>query len=261
MSIKSIMMASMHQLSLLDSTEKRAAWRVRESRRARRLSLRVYRDGAVEVVAPPRTTPRLIESFVARHRDWIERKQRHATLRPPEAFPPATLNLAAFGEQWQCVVEPAALRGVRIREPSPGVLCLRAPADASAQSLQRSLRDWLGRRAATGFEGWLREVALGMGLQFQQLQIRWQRSRWGSCSSRGTISLNGALLFQPPALVRYLMVHELSHLKHMNHSARFWALVEQHEPDWRRLDRELLAGWVHVPSWLHGPGGGAGMGY
>ena len=58
------------------------------------------------------------------------------------------------------------------------------------------------------------------------------------------------LLFQRPEVLRYLMVHELSHLRHMNHSARFWAEVARHEPHWKALDRELLQGWRRVPSWV-----------
>jgi len=80
--------------------------------------------------------------------------------------------------------------------------------------------------------------------------IRCQRTRWGSCSTRGTVSLNCSLLFLPPEVVRYLFIHELAHTEHMNHSASFWRLVEKLEPEYRRLDRELLAGWRTVPAWV-----------
>jgi predicted metal-dependent hydrolase len=66
-----------------------------------------------------------------------------------------------------------------------------------------------------------------MGTRFSRISIRRQRSRWGSCSVRGTISLNACLLFQRPEVVDYLIVHELTHVRHMNHSARFWQAVEQ----------------------------------
>ena len=82
------------------------------------------------------------------------------------------------------------------------------------------------------------------------MSVRRQRTRWGSCSTQGTISLNVCLLFQSPAVVRYLMVHELCHRRHMNHSRRFWALVESFEPDWKPLDVELLQGWRKVPAWV-----------
>jgi predicted metal-dependent hydrolase len=93
-------------------------------------------------------------------------------------------------------------------------------------------------------------VARELGLGFSRIQIRRQRTRWGSCSATGTISLNVCLMFLEPAVVRYLFVHELCHTRHMNHSSRFWALVEHYEPDYRRLDRELLRGWQAVPAWM-----------
>jgi len=80
--------------------------------------------------------------------------------------------------------------------------------------------------------------------------VRKQRTRWGSCSTRGTITLNVCLLFQPPEVVRYLYLHELTHLRHMNHSARFWAAVGRLEPAWRELDAQLARGWQRVPAWL-----------
>jgi predicted metal-dependent hydrolase len=93
-------------------------------------------------------------------------------------------------------------------------------------------------------------IARAHGVRFARVSIRRQRSRWGSCSARGTISLNACLLFQRAAVVDYLIVHELTHVKHMNHSARFWHAVESVCPDWRVLDRELVQGWRTVPRWV-----------
>lgn len=244
----------MQQLALLEPLETAPTWHVRESRRARRLSLRVYRNGAVEVVVPLRTRPGLIESFVARHRDWIETKRNHARAQPVDPFPPARLELTGIGESWLCVPGARQARALRSSAGVSGGACLELPGRIASTALPRALRTWLAARAGRGFAPQLQALATQMNLRYDRLQIRWQRSRWGSCSARGTVSLNGALLFQRPEVVRYLLVHELAHLKHMNHSPRFWSLVEQYEPDWRRLDRELLAGWARVPTWLQGAG-------
>jgi predicted metal-dependent hydrolase len=116
--------------------------------------------------------------------------------------------------------------------------------------LRASLRSWLMRAARVRLAPRVAVLARAMDVKYSQISVRRQRSRWGSCSARGTISLNCCLLFQRPEVVDYLIVHELTHVKHMNHSARFWQAVERHCPDWRALDRELVQGWRHVPSWV-----------
>jgi predicted metal-dependent hydrolase len=106
------------------------------------------------------------------------------------------------------------------------------------------------QRAAEAFEAPLHAQAAAMGLAVRRLQVRRQRTRWASCSTRGTISLNVCLLFQPPEVVHYLFVHELTHMRHMNHSPRFWSAVAEVEPRWRELDAALGRGWQQVPGWL-----------
>jgi len=80
--------------------------------------------------------------------------------------------------------------------------------------------------------------------------IRRQRSRWAAASTRGTISLNCCLMFQRPQVVRYLMVHELSHTVQMNHSRRFWQIVAGIAPTIDGSIASLLDGWPRVPSWV-----------
>ena len=96
----------------------------------------------------------------------------------------------------------------------------------------------------------LLQLATDLKYSVSRVAIRCQRTRWGSCSTRGTVSLNCSLVFLRPEVVHYLFVHELAHTKHMNHSPSFWRLVEKLEPNFRVLDRELLAGWRTVPGWV-----------
>lgn len=244
--------ASSQQLPLWDEGTADAGWQVRRSRRARRPSVRVFRDGAVEIVVPERLAAQQIATFVARHRVWIE---RHRCVPPADlAFPPSCLELRALGETWQCRVgtwSEDAEQGARdlVRAHAEGGI-LELKSSAGVEALRAALLDWLAERARATLEPRLNALAAELGVAYRRAQIRRQRTRWGSCSVRGTVSLNFCLLFQRPAVLRYLLAHELAHLTHMNHTPRFWELVAQYEPHWRELDRELLQGWKQVPAWV-----------
>jgi predicted metal-dependent hydrolase len=232
---------------------------LRFSTRARRLSVRVHRNARIEIVAPLKMSRRRIVEFIAQHREWIARQQARALARAPrpEPFPPQAIALAAFDERW-AVHLGGGLGSLRIRELTTGeltvggltarVLSIRGQGDAA--QLRLVLRRWLIRHAGPRIESVLQELVASGLPTYRRLSMRFQRSRWGSCSVRGTISLNAAMLFQRPEVARYLMIHELTHLEHPNHSARFWRAVAARCPEWRALDRELLQGWQRVPSWL-----------
>jgi predicted metal-dependent hydrolase len=234
------------QLPLWSDKDAAEGWSVRESQRARRLTVRVFHTGRVEVVVPFRTSPRAVERFLERHRPWIERKRAEARLRagPPLPFPPPQVELPACSEVWRIHLAGGAGRA-RLAAAGAGLLALTGDAGRG-----QALRRWLMERAREVLGPLLAECARELGFTYQRVLIRRQRTRWGSCSTRGTISLNCCLLFQRPAVVRYLMIHELVHTQHMNHSRRFWHCVGHHCPQYRSLDRELLDGWRRVPDWV-----------
>jgi len=235
-----------------------SGWTVRESPRSRRLSVRVHHGGRVEVVVPRGTARPMVLAFLQRHRRWIDRRREQAQARPSEPFPPQELRLAAIGQRWHVHLS-GGVGTFRVANPGRGdlppggesrerVLGIRGTGSRSA--LRDCLLHWLYAHAQLEFGARLTQLAAVTGHEFARLQIRRQRSRWGSCSARGTISLNCALLFQRPEVLNYLLIHELVHTRHMNHSRRYWAAVANLEPHYRELDRELLAGWTRVPAWL-----------
>ena len=214
--------------------------------------VRVFHTGRVEVVVPARTSPRAIQTFLEQHRSWIERKREEARLKavPPAPFPPARIELPACRESWRVHLSGGTGRA-DVAPGGEGLLVLTGDAD-NRQAVRQALRSWLTERARLVLTPWLIDCARELGFQYQRILIRRQRTRWGSCSMRGTISLNCCLLFQPAPVVRYLMIHELAHTRHMNHSHHFWQCVARHCPEYRRLDRQLLEGWRSVPSWVFG---------
>ena len=237
------------QMSLWTARDERASWNVRISRRARRLSMRVFPGGRVEVVVPPGIGVPAVERFVARHRDWAERRSRELALHAPSAAErrPREIALGFIDQRW--TVSYATGSRARVSEPGPGKLLVTLLGD-SDEEVGAALLRWLTGVAGAHLAIAVEDSAQRTGIDYSRLQLRRQRTRWGSCSSAGAISLNVCLMFQRPAVVRYLIVHELCHRRHMNHSRRFWDLVGSYEPDWRALDAELLKGWRHVPGWV-----------
>lgn len=224
---------------------------IRPSARAKRLTIKVYPRGRVEVVVPRRTRAAAVEAFVRENAEWISDARRaFAADNPPEIFAlPRTVPLRAIGStvpvRYRSAPDAASV-DYRFRE---GRLTLSGKVGDEAMCVE-ALRRWLAEVARSELEPLLHSLSSRMNAPYRKVQIRAQRTCWGSRSSSGTISLNMCLLFLEPQVMRYLLIHELSHGRHMNHSRRFWKLVSNFEPDYRRLDRELTESWRHVPGWM-----------
>lgn len=224
---------------------------VRESTRAKRLSIKVYPRGRVEVVVPKRTRPADVQAFVSENRLWIARSlESFADQLEPESYRlPTRLALPAVARDFVVVYrERKEQASIRCRELGD-TLVLTGPTGDEAACVA-GLRRWLMKLARRELEPRLSSLSLACDLPYSKMQVRAQRSCWGSHSSSGTISLNVCLLFLQPAVVRYLLIHELCHARHMNHSRAFWRLVQRHEPRYRSLDKALGEAWKDVPGWL-----------
>ncbi|MFL6619763.1 MAG: M48 family metallopeptidase, partial [Povalibacter sp.] len=162
---------------------------------------------------------------------------------------PSNIRLSAIDRTYIVEYHRTPGSDVKISQSPENVLVVRGAIDNEAR-VAHGLRDWVMTLAEIELGAAVHELARRHGFEYERVQIRRQRTRWGSCSAKGTISLNVCGLFQEPAVLRYLLIHELSHTRHMNHSRRFWSLVESIEPDYQRLDRELLQGWQRVPGWM-----------
>ncbi len=200
------------------------------------------------VVTPPRATPGVVARFIGAHREWIIRTAGEmAPATPPEL--PDTIRLPATAETLVLRVAPPRRQRARRWQRSGDTLVLQ-PTDDSPGAPLTLLQGWLRARAHEVGPALVAPVSRETGLVPARLQFRLQRSRWGSCSSRRTVSLNACMLFLSPRLLRYLVLHELCHLEHMHHGPAFWSLVTHHEPECRGLDRALNAAWREVPGWV-----------
>jgi predicted metal-dependent hydrolase len=239
---------SPQQLTLLDPAAE--VIRVRESTRAKRMTIHVTPHLGVEVVVPRRTPAREVQRFVSEHLEWIEETEEELASTAPllDRALPAQIHLHALEQTWSVRYRRSRESKLRVRELPDSVLELSGPIQDEAACRAR-LRRWLAETARTALAPWLERLAERTGLAYTALQIRGQRTRWGSCSTQRTISLNYSLLFLSRSLVRYLLIHELCHTRHMNHGTRFWALLETLEPQARLLDAKLGDAWRDVPAW------------
>ncbi len=227
---------------------------VRVSRRARRIRLVVSpRDGLV-VVLPRESDRRQVPGLLREHAGWIERamartaeRREHLATAADQPLP-TRVELAAVGLSYDVEYWPVAAGvSARVNERA-GRLSVNVPVGDDAAA-REALRRWLSRAAKAHLVPMLEEVAAEQGLPFSRVTIRAQRSRWGSCSRAGAISLNRSLLLLRPELARCVMIHELVHTLRHDHSPAFWALMQERVPDVSRLRRELRSAWKQVPAW------------
>jgi predicted metal-dependent hydrolase len=221
---------------------------VRESRRARRLLLKADPHQGLVVVVPPGYDRGRIPAVLREHAGWIRAALARMPLAESAGCLPEEVELASSGDVLQVTYHWTPSATVTAREAGGGLRVSGRVDDPAA--CRRALRRWLIRRARRRLPPQLDALAAETGLRSAGCSIRLQRSRWGSCSPRGGLSLNAALLFLPPHLVRYVLIHELSHTRHLDHSPRFWSLVARHEPMYRERRRELAQMRTGIPSWV-----------
>jgi predicted metal-dependent hydrolase len=224
---------------------------VRESARAKRLSIKVFPRGRVEVVVPRRTRAAEVQQFVAAHRDWIRNaRASFAAEHPPEPFSlPVSVELPGIDQRF-CVRYERADGGKTVRYRVRGnTLVMSGRTDDDALCVA-ALKRWLIALGKKEMLPRLRALSNETGNVFKAMHVRGQRTCWGSHSSTGTISLNYCLMFLDDRHLRYVMIHELCHARHMNHSQSFWRLVGKFEPAYRRLDKDLNDCWKRIPTWL-----------
>lgn len=230
------------------------AYTIRVSQRARNVSIHVSHQGMVEVVIPKGFDAKRVPEIVERRQNWVISTQQKLAASRQAVMPettdqlPQQIQLRSLLEDWTVSYRPTADTRIVASHVGKHRLQLHG-ATHSIETCQAVLQRWLSRKARTHFEPWLHQVSEEISLPFSTVSVRHQKTLWASCSSKQSISLNAKLLFLPPSLVRYVFIHELCHTIHMNHSANFWALVAEKEPNYQEIDRELSKAWRYVPSW------------
>lgn len=213
--------------------------RIRRSRRAKRIALRVAgRDPQPELVVPSGAPLSEALAFAESNAHWLEttliRLRSLARARTPGFLYPADYDVPLLGGRVPVRMIWRNTASIRVQwNETDRVVELSGRATDRAAVAEALARFFIAL-AERLLPPLVRENAERLGVSVRRVSIRMQRRRWGSCTADGCVSLNAALLFFPLDLAEYVIVHELCHRRHLNHSARFWKEVERWCPDWRR---------------------------
>lgn len=240
--------ASRHQVLLVGQTV--PYWLHRVQRKS--IGFVVAADTGLTVRAPRGVALATIEQALHTKADWIVRKLAEQQQRQqqqaaaqidwreggelPWLGAPLRLRLGAARRGAQLVMNPSPPPG----EPAAW-LHLGLPLDAGAEPIRHLTVAWLREQARPWFEQRCAHFAPQLAVQPRAIQLSSASTRWGSASVQGVIRLNWRLIHLEPGLIDYVVVHELAHLRQMNHSPAFWALVEQLIPDCAQRRQRLRA--------------------
>jgi predicted metal-dependent hydrolase len=202
-------------------------------RRARRYVLRLRSDGTARITVPRGGDVIQALDFASKHSRWLENQIKQRTLHPPIA------------QSWQ-VGSRILFRGelvlLELAEPISGAVRFATEVvrvETEVTDVRPRVERHLWSLAKGELPPRVMELAVEHGFTVRRVSVRNQRSRWGSCSRRGTISLNWRLIQAPDFVRDYIICHELAHLRHMNHSARFWLEVERLYPGFKESEKWL----------------------
>ena len=227
-------------------------YNLRVSNKARNVTLKVNRNNGLEVVVPSNFDHQLLPDILSSRANWIVRQLQRFEALPgkfEQDWPPASMQLRGVGRDFH--LEYRQISGERIKLNQEGdFLQIEHPEHYDNEDLAALFVKWLKKFGQRYCERIARELSETTGLKFQKVVVRGQKTRWGSYSSHGTLSLNYKLLFLPEHLLKHVILHELAHSVHMNHSTEFWGLLASIDPDAKKHDKQLLDAWQYLPVWI-----------
>jgi predicted metal-dependent hydrolase len=214
------------------------------SPRARQLRVTIA-NGQMSVTVPRGLRRGNVERFLQEHAQWILAKlDQPAKRKAAPALPKDIILVRGAATRMERVEEVDRKSRAKV-ELAKDRLIVRVPAGSRTHTLTYA-EDWLREQSRGVIANTVKVQAARMNARPTSLTIRDQRTRWGSCSTRGTLSFNWRLVMAPPAVMEYVVIHELAHLFQPNHSKDFWAVVARYAPDfkthraWLRKNASLL---------------------
>ena len=205
---------------------------IRSKRRT--VALIVEHDGSVTVRAPMRLPESAIREFAEKHIDWVVKKkaEMRAVIPPPQKQYQPGETFLYLGKEYPLEVVPG--------QHTKLILDDRFKiAESALGNAELVFQKWYRQQASQLIPERVKFFAELHQLPYEKIKITSARTRWGSCSPKNTLSFSWRLMLTPPEVIDYVIIHELAHTVHHNHSKRFWKLVEKLLPDFKARRRQL----------------------
>lgn len=201
----------------------------RTNSRSRSVRVTISPEGGVIVTRPPRFPQWRAEQFVEQSHEWIEKQLRKQKIQH---------SVFSVGKSFSNLLYKGLPYPVEVVEQGPPVEVVPGkihvnPVENTTASIHRALERWLKAESERQLVVKIHKLAKDFDVVVKNVVLKSASSRWGSCSSTGNINLHWRLIQAPEAVADYVIIHELAHRKEMNHSPRFWKLVETHDPEYR----------------------------
>jgi predicted metal-dependent hydrolase len=220
------------------------AFELKRSPTARLIWLKIDREANVIVTIPRGYDTRLVPEYLRKNLKWIIRNLEKCR-RQMAASQTTTKSagLSYLGQPLELVLEPRPEGTASIQIKQDKLILGLSPSTPAAKN--KILTRWFKDKAASVIRSKCDALAQRIGVDFNRITLRDQKTRWASCSHKRNLSFNWRLIMVPEPVLDYVIIHELCHLKEMNHSKRFWGLVSKHNPDWKEHRK-----------WMNSHGGG-----
>lgn len=203
---------------------------LRHPPRSKRITLKVEYPDQIMVSAPKRVSKKVIEKFIEQNQAWIQTqisklKKRHDHVHSDH-------QVMIFGNPYQITHQqlPAEKRLVFVHQQG---LVVNLPDSSSIRTIKQEIKNFLKQAARSYLYERTPQLAEQMKVNYKALKLKEQKTRWGSCSSQDNLNLNWRLVHYSTPVIDYVIIHELAHLVHRNHSRSFWKLVAQHCPEYK----------------------------
>ncbi len=225
---------------------------VKISNRAKHVSLKITPTDGLVVVVPKGFNHSLLDDLVARRQGWIEKtlqRYKDYPVQEQDTTLPNEICLPALGEKWCVSFIKTSASTVRVTATENFQLRIIGYTE-NITACRKALRRWLMRHARQNLIPLLDLASDDCALPYRKATVRGQRTRWGSCSSTASINLNYQLMFVSPEMMNYVLVHELCHTAHLNHSRHFYNLLASYISDYKIIESQLKQAWHSMPGWL-----------